>query len=198
MCTKRSRVFFGSCVATSAVIESKPGLLCRGEFLIAYSTSLGRTCLGGRVIGSGQDRKWFTFSIHEKYWFHFVDATYYILHYTCKYSYIYGLRGTYPKLPESRRNVKNVFARYRFTAATANWRYKWRVVRKEKAKRSVNDDDDDKGKRTRLARPAPGGRHVDRARTVLVFFYFFFFFIFIFSLFFFSYKIPTHVWGGGC
>lgn len=63
MCVKRSRVFLESCVATSAVIKSKPGLLCRGELLIAYSTSLGRICLGGRVMGREENRDWFTFSI---------------------------------------------------------------------------------------------------------------------------------------
>ena len=48
MCVMRSRVFLRSCVATSAVIKSKPGLLCRGEFLILY-TSLSRMYLGDRV-----------------------------------------------------------------------------------------------------------------------------------------------------
>jgi len=58
VCVKRSRDFLGSCVATSAVIKSKPGLLCRGEFLIAYPTSLGRTRLGNTVMGSGQNREY--------------------------------------------------------------------------------------------------------------------------------------------
>ena len=53
MCVNRSKVFRGSCVATSAVIRSKPGLLCLGEFFIAYLTLLGLTCLGGSVMGSG-------------------------------------------------------------------------------------------------------------------------------------------------
>lgn len=66
MCIKRSRVFLGICVATSAVIKSKPGILCRWEFLIAYWTFLGRTCLDDRIMGSGQDREWYAFSIWKR------------------------------------------------------------------------------------------------------------------------------------
>ncbi len=63
MCVGRSRVFFGSLEAISAVIKSNPGVFRRAEWRIAYSTSLGQICLGGSVIGRGHDKKLSTFSI---------------------------------------------------------------------------------------------------------------------------------------
>lgn len=63
MCVSRSRVFFGSLEAISAVIKSNPGVFRRAERRIAYSTSIGRICLGGSIIGRGHDKKRSTFSV---------------------------------------------------------------------------------------------------------------------------------------
>lgn len=46
--------FLGSWEATSAVMRSYPGVFCLAEFLIRCWISLGRMCLGGRVMGSGE------------------------------------------------------------------------------------------------------------------------------------------------
>ena len=64
ICVSKRIIFFGGCWETSLdVIRLKPGVLCHANFCIVYFTSLGRRCLGSRLIESGQVKNWLTFVI---------------------------------------------------------------------------------------------------------------------------------------